>query len=104
MTNPNLDDTTRYKITREAYKNDDPAVEPEQFWVCYDLKGRVLRRIKILALYPKYGKQHTGTERIWIYEEYNSELFRLEIGRLGICPEFNLRYVFVLESEKQNEN
>jgi hypothetical protein len=59
-------------------------VKPLQVWVAYNKDGKPLRRIKILAKHPE-------REDSWIYEELNGGIFKTEIGRLGIFPEFNLR-------------
>lgn len=47
------------------------------------------RRVRILAEHPDGG---------WIYEELPGRM-RTEVGRIGRCPDLNLRIVFVPEAD-----
>lgn len=68
-------------------------VKPLQIWRAAT-DDKVIRRVRILAKDPRPNKSN-----YWIYEELGGGVFRTEIGRLGVFPEFNLKYVCELESE-----
>lgn len=76
----------------ECMANEIPVVVGDE-WVAFGEDGKVLRRLRILALHPdvdNYTIRSGG--RMWIYQELPAAL-RTQSGRLGIIPEFNLRYV-----------
>ena len=84
---------TRMKQALQEYEKNDPPIEPNQIWIGTD-GDKVLRRIRILALHL----DEIDGRRAWIYQEQAAKMRNLDIGRLGICPEFNLRFVFHLET------
>lgn len=71
----------------------DPPIEIGEVWVAKNTDGAVLRRLRILALYP------SNMEKTWIYEELPSKMNRTGFRRIETCPEFNLRYVFEREGK-----
>jgi hypothetical protein len=73
-----------------AYQANDPPVEVDQRWEAFTADGEVTRRLRILALHP--DPDNDGRRR-WIYAEEPARM-KVEVGRLGICPEINLRIVF----------
>lgn len=82
--------------TQREVKANDPAIKANQVWVARNSKRQIVRRIRILAEMPK----PTGISprsKAWIFQELSSKM-RFG-GELGICPEFNLRYVFRLHKE-----
>ena len=86
--------TSTYRETVQAYKKNDPPVEVNQIWIgLNEDRTKILRKIRILAVFP----DGIDNRRAWIYMEQPGGMFRTDNGRLGICPEFNLRYVFELE-------
>lgn len=100
MSEVNTDAPLRARV-REDYKNNDPPVEPGQFWVAYMTNGDIGRKIRILAPYPDFGKINNlpGADlrrRSWLFEEHSGKMLHMDLGRIGVCPEFNLRYVFKL--------
>jgi hypothetical protein len=78
--------TKTYDEVRQQVSDNDPPVEVNQYWVALDNDGNVIRRIRILAPHPDGG---------WIFKD--ESMIRLDLGRMSITPEFNLRYVFELE-------
>lgn len=90
----------RQRVLKELETNDPPIV-PGQLWIAKDEAGKVTRRILILAQYPLdigMRKINSYEGRLWLYEECAGGIYKTEIGRIGTCPEFNLRYVFQLEN------
>lgn len=83
-------------LVRKAIIENDPPVEPGQYWQCYNSDGEVMRRIRILAP-DTFTMSHADgdAKREWIYQELSGKM-HLNFGRLGICPEFNLRYIYKL--------
>lgn len=82
-------------IARKQYQVNEPEVKPGQIWITGE---PTLRRIRILGRYVFTPELKIGEDgRNWIYQEMPGGKMRLEIGRLGILPELNLRYVFSLE-------
>lgn len=86
----------RLADAKSAYIENDPPIEVNQRWVCFNQEGEVFRRIRIMASHPD-GDSQTG-ERMWIYVDEPAKMRRVNYGELRSCPEFNLRYVFTLES------
>jgi hypothetical protein len=82
------------KETQRQINENDPPIEVGQYWSIKS-KGKILRRLRIVAEHPFPPFKEPG--RAFIYEEHPSEMRRLGIMELGICPELNLRYVFDLE-------
>lgn len=91
MNNTGVSESSKFDEAREAMRTNNPPVKPMQVWSAH-ANGKIIRRIRIMAKHPRYA-----LENYWIYEELAGGILRTEIGRLGICPEFNLRYVFELE-------
>lgn len=81
-------------LVRKAIIENDPPVEPGQYWQIYNSNGEVLRRIRILA--PDtftIGHDDGYAKRGWLFQEHRGKM-QTGHGRLGICPEFNLRYLY----------
>jgi hypothetical protein len=72
---------------RQRARSQEPVIEVNQVWVGY-VREKPFRRVRILAPHPDGG---------WIYQEMPAARKHIEVGHLGIVPEFNLRYVFELE-------
>jgi len=89
-----LEDHNRFVRTQDAYRENDPPVEVNQFWVARNAEGEILRKVRILARHP----DTIDDKRVWITRDE-------PVGKLGTdhymrdCPEFNLRYVFELEQQ-----
>lgn len=62
-------------------------IEPLQVWDIGPGNPKPMRKIKILAKHPEKGAT-------WIYEEMAGGVFNSEIGRVGLFPEYNLRYMY----------
>lgn len=76
-------------LAQQAVKNNDPPIEVNQRWVCYNKAGEVFRRVRILAPHPDGG---------WLFVDEASILQKRRLERyIGVFPEFNLRYVMELE-------
>lgn len=78
---------------RKRASQAEPAIEVNQRWIAFNDVGKVSRRLRILAPHPDGG---------WIYRDEPAEAAPRAMrqaygGELGLCPEFNLRYVFELE-------
>lgn len=89
---------TASRVRQEITMN-NPPIEIGQIWESSTTEtGKVLRRVMILASYPECGRvKPTGLDhKLWLYEEMAADRRHVEVGRLGICPEFNLRYIFRL--------
>jgi hypothetical protein len=78
------------------YDENDPPVEIGQLWFVENHNGDLLREIRILALHPDPAMG--SGERKWIYENTRGTMVRRSIGQIGVCPEFNLRYVYELRN------
>lgn len=84
---------------KKEMKHNTPTIAIGQVWVARLLDKRAARRIRILGEYPSGGELNRESEYpLWIYEELKGG-FKLDIGRLGLCPELNLRLVFRPEQE-----
>jgi hypothetical protein len=86
---------TKLSDAIEAYKQNDPPVEVDQVWSIYNDERELLRRIRIVAPDPD------GCEgkRAWFYRDMpGGKMNRLDLSRIGSCPEINLRYVFRWEA------
>lgn len=82
---------------QKQMKENDPPIEVGQFWVAVNsTTGVVNRRIRILGRYLTDNKSILKESNMWIYQEHPGSM-RTETGRIGVCPEFNLRYIFRLE-------
>lgn len=84
----------RFIEAQNDYINNNPPVEVNQIWVGH-VDGKVYRRIRILAPHPDIDT--SDGRRRWIYCNMPGGRLRTMPYELGICPEFNLRYVFQLE-------
>jgi len=88
--------------TRREIVANDPPIEAGQIWRGYDNRGRILRSIRILGLYPD-GEEalHSRAEpgNLWLYEDQGKGLLKTSVGYISVCPEFNLRYVFRLKKD-----
>lgn len=89
-----MNDREKLQEARRAHQENDPPVEVNQIWECYDSNGSVMRSLRILALHPDLA---IDSNRQWIYWDSTR---RLITDRMGICPEFNLRFVFTLTDKK----
>lgn len=70
-------------------------VEVDMVFTCPDNDGELgFRRVRILAEHPDGG---------WIFEDLPSRMNRLALKRLSVCPDLNLRVVFVPEEEAINQ-
>lgn len=85
-----------FKQCQDAVKNNDPPIEVNQRWIAY-VDGEVYRCLRILALHPDLNK---NGDRMWIFCDERAEMKREYFGpyNIGVCPEFNLRFVFELET------
>jgi hypothetical protein len=83
----------RIKITIKACRANDPPIELGQVWSARSKEGKILRSIRIVALYdfPTTSKRNT-----WIVEDIYPKT-----GYLRRCDEFNLRYVFELDQDQE---
>lgn len=92
-----LDNTVKMSTVAQQITDNDPPVEVGQVWEGVN-EGKIMRRIMILAPYPECGmiKPKGLDHKLWLYQELSGGTMKIEIGRLGICPEFNLRFIFQL--------
>ncbi len=85
---------SQYDLVRRQCRNNTPPVEVNQTWQAINSNtGEVMRELRILAIHPDLDAHTNG--RKWIYEEQPRR--RLLERRIGVTPEFNLRYVFSLK-------
>lgn len=79
---------------RLQYLNNNPPIEVNQRWICFNKEGEVYRRVRILAIHPDLDK---SGKRQLIYVDEPAKLKLFSYGTPRICPEFNLRYIFELD-------
>lgn len=90
-------DTSKYHRIKEEVEANNPPVEAGQIWYAA-IDDKRLRRIRLLVEYPNFGLHKQGGKgRLWIYEELEGTMRGKHCGEIGLCPEFNLRYVFTKE-------
>lgn len=84
--------------TAREEKANDPSIEPNQIWEA-KYERKVIRRLRVLAQMPEpTGYREKG--RAWIMQELGGGTMNTEIGRIFVCPEFNLRYIFRLSRKR----
>jgi hypothetical protein len=88
----------RFKETVKEVSENDPPIEVGQIWSGKDEDGVVLRRVRILAMYPP-PKEWQEESNWWIYEDLPGVKLRIQAYRIGRIPEFNLRYVMRPEDD-----
>lgn len=94
----NTDTPIRERVRKEVETN-NPPIKPNQFWYIKNEAGEFLRRIRIIAPYPwPVHDPRDETDRWWIIEAYPAKFTRTSIYELSKVPEFNIRYVFKLET------
>lgn len=94
------------KAVDRQIKENDPPIRPNQIWEAR-ANRRVIRRIRILARHPD-PTPFAEKGRAWLFQEITGAVFggtmRVEIGRISVTPEFNLRYVLRLTKEKYGKS
>lgn len=86
--------------TKKEMDENDPPIEPMSVWVGRGTNHAVFRRIRILTLDPRPNDHN---ERRWIYELMHPDgRVIVDAGMLGTTPEFNLRHVFEIETNRED--
>jgi hypothetical protein len=84
-----------------AITGNDPAIRPMQTWVLRSDDGRLMKKLRILAMHPEpYRGNSDGTAKSsaqWIYKEEPIAGRQIIETVLSWIPEYNLRRLFVLD-------
>lgn len=86
-------DQSKYLKTLEQCQRNDPRIEVNQRWLVI-INGEVFRRIRILARHP----DDIDSRPAWLFKDEPSKMHYRDLTRIGVFPEFNLRYVMTLEA------